>query len=91
MCHLTKALYGLRQALRAWFDKLKSFLVSFGFVGSKSDESLFIRVIDSARMFVLVYVDNIVITMSDSREIDEFVARLHSEFSLKDMVICIIF
>ncbi|KAG8486951.1 hypothetical protein CXB51_020530 [Gossypium anomalum] len=37
VCQLTKALYGLRQAPRAWFDKLKQFLVSAGFTVSKSD------------------------------------------------------
>lgn len=32
VCRLTKALYGLRQAPRVWFDKLRPFLVSIGFV-----------------------------------------------------------
>lgn len=57
---------------------LKCFLVSLGFVRSKSDASLFIRVTYSARLFVLVFVNDIVITESASQEIDEFVAWLHS-------------
>lgn len=85
VCRLTRVLYGLRQALHVWFDKVKCFLVSLGFVGSKSDASLFIHVTKSTRMFVLVYVNDIVITRNMPQEIDEFVARLHSEFSLKDM------
>lgn len=36
-------------------------------------------------MFVLVYVDDIIITGSVPSEIDEFVAKLHAEFSLKDI------
>lgn len=78
-------MYGLRKVPRAWFDKLKSFLVSIGFVASKSDASLFIRVIDIAWMFVLVYVDDIIVTGSVSSKIDDFVATLNIEFSLKDM------
>ncbi|KAA3471342.1 hypothetical protein EPI10_016972 [Gossypium australe] len=87
VCQLTKALYGLRQALIAWFDKLKSYLQYVGFVGSKSDASLFIRVTNMARIYVLVYVDNIIIIGNSTQEIDVFVEQLHSEFSLKDIII----
>ncbi|KAG8489058.1 hypothetical protein CXB51_017051 [Gossypium anomalum] len=85
VCHLTKALYGLRQAPRAWFDKLKQFLVSTGFTLSKSDASLFVRSTFDNTLYVLVYVDDIVITGSSSDEIDCFVRQLHNKFALKDL------
>lgn len=82
---MKKALYCLRQASRAWFDKLKSFFLSIGFIGSKSDASLFIQCTNNTSMFVLIYVDDIIITGSVSRETNEFVSLLHVQFSLKDM------
>ena len=42
VCKLHKAIYGLRQAPRAWHEELKSFINSYGFETSKSDPSLFI-------------------------------------------------
>ncbi|KAG8496407.1 hypothetical protein CXB51_009171 [Gossypium anomalum] len=80
-----EALYGLRQAPRAWFNKLKQFLVSAGFVLSKSDASLFVRSSSEFTLYVLVYVDDIVITGSSSDAINCFVQQLHNEFALKDM------
>ncbi|KAG8504080.1 hypothetical protein CXB51_002404 [Gossypium anomalum] len=85
VCRLTKALYGLRQAPRAWFDKLKGFLLFAGFTLSKSDTSLFIRVMPTSILYVLVYVDDIIVTGNLSDSIDVFVQQLHREFSLKDM------
>ncbi|KAA3470191.1 Retrovirus-related Pol polyprotein from transposon TNT 1-94 [Gossypium australe] len=72
-------------APRAWFDKLKAFLVSIGFALSKSDAFLFVWVADTCRMYVLVYVDDIIIIGNSNIEIDGFVSRLIIEFSLKDM------
>ncbi|KAG8493268.1 hypothetical protein CXB51_010719 [Gossypium anomalum] len=85
VCRLKKALYGLRQAPRAWFDKLKCFFVSIGFVASRSDASLFVRTQSESTLYVLVYVDDIIITGSSSTIIDWFVRLLHEKFSLKDM------
>ncbi|KAG8480506.1 hypothetical protein CXB51_024662 [Gossypium anomalum] len=85
VCRLTKALYGLRQAPCAWFDKLKQYLVSTGFVLSKSDASLFVKVSSDFSLYILVYVDDIVITGSLAVEIDYFVQQLHNKFTLKDM------
>ncbi|KAG8472152.1 hypothetical protein CXB51_036605 [Gossypium anomalum] len=85
VCRLTKALYGLRQAPRAWFNKLKEFLVSTGFVLSKSDASLFVKVTSKFTLYVLVYVDDIVTSGSAIDEINRFVQQLHNQFALKDI------
>ena len=42
VCRLYKSLYGLKQALRAWYTRLNDFLLSIGFRASKVDTSLFI-------------------------------------------------
>ncbi|KAG8483232.1 hypothetical protein CXB51_022211 [Gossypium anomalum] len=73
------------EAPRAWFDKLKQFLSSVGFTGSRSDASLFVRFVSGTTLYVLVYVDDIIITGNDSADITRFVEQLHAMFSLKDM------
>lgn len=57
-----KAVYGLKQAPRAWFERLHAFLTSVGFLSSKSDGSLFFLFTNNSAMFILVYVDDILIT-----------------------------
>ncbi|KAG8481468.1 hypothetical protein CXB51_026215 [Gossypium anomalum] len=85
VCHLKKALYGLRQALCPWFEKLKKFLVSVGFIITKSDTSLFVRITSDSTLYVLVYADDIIITGSVLTSINCFVQQLNDEFSFKDM------
>ncbi|KAA3470075.1 retrovirus-related Pol polyprotein from transposon TNT 1-94 [Gossypium australe] len=83
---LNKALYGLRQAPRAWFQTLKHYLVGqLGFHASNADPSLFIRVTSESYLLLMVYVDGIVITGSSTKEIDNVVHQLHLKFALKDM------
>lgn len=41
-CKLNKAIYRLKQAPRAWFERLQTFLSSIDFIFSKSDSSLFL-------------------------------------------------
>uniref|UniRef100_A0A803NMC5 Reverse transcriptase Ty1/copia-type domain-containing protein n=1 Tax=Cannabis sativa TaxID=3483 RepID=A0A803NMC5_CANSA len=62
VCKLNKAIYGLKQAPKAWFDKLHQCLLSFGFVSSKSDHNLFIQHTSHSMILLLVYVDEIIIT-----------------------------
>ncbi|BBG93197.1 transposable element gene, partial [Prunus dulcis] len=62
VCRLHKALYGLKQAPRAWFQRLSAFLLAQHFVHSHSDASLFIRRSSSCTVYVLVYVDDIIVT-----------------------------
>lgn len=64
VCHLHKALYGLKQAPRQWFERLKGTLIEFGFCPSKHDSSLFIYKHHNCVAYLLVYVDDIILTGS---------------------------
>ena len=85
VCQLHKTLYGSKQAPRAQFEKLRDVLVSLGFMSSKSDYSLFIRHSANCTMFVLVYVDDILVTRSSKVEIQVLVQQLNTRFALKDL------
>ncbi|KAA3469721.1 hypothetical protein EPI10_015482 [Gossypium australe] len=61
------------------------FLVSIGFELSKSDASLFICITNMFHLYMLIYMDDIIITGNSNTEIDAFVNRVHTEFSLKDI------
>ncbi|KAA3461449.1 Retrovirus-related Pol polyprotein from transposon TNT 1-94 [Gossypium australe] len=83
VCRLKKTLYGLKQSPKAWFHKLKEYLLTTGFILSKYYASLFIKRTRDMVMYVLVYVDGIIITGSSQTSIDGFVQNLDSMFSLK--------
>ncbi|KAF5465899.1 hypothetical protein F2P56_015863 [Juglans regia] len=85
VCKLKKSIYGLKQAPRAWFAKLSDKLLSLGFRCSASDSSLFILRTASTSIFILVYVDDIIVTGSCSKLIYEFVQSLGSYFPVKDL------
>ncbi|KAH9778887.1 retrovirus-related pol polyprotein from transposon RE1 [Citrus sinensis] len=85
VCKLHKAFYGLKQAPRAWYDRLKGSLVQWGFRSSKSETSLFFKHIGCDVLIILVYVDDILITVSSNVYITEVISQLSSEFALKDL------
>jgi len=78
VCKLLKFLYRLKQAPRQWFAKLSTALVSFGFVQSKADYSLFTKQVQDRFTAVLVYVDDMVIAGNDQQEILKLKQQLSS-------------
>ena len=67
ICRLDKSLYGLNQAPRAWYSRLSMKLQTLGFLPSKSDISLFIYKKSNIVIFVLIYVDDIIVTSSSPK------------------------
>jgi hypothetical protein len=85
VCKLDKALYGLKQAPRAQYSWLSEELYDFGFKSSKVDTSLFYFHQDNITMFMLVYVDDIIIASSNQKATNKLLHKLGQEFALKDM------
>jgi len=85
VCKLDKALYGLKQAPRAWYARLCGKLQRLGFVPSKADTSLFYYSKGDHTLFVLVYVDDIIVASSSQHATDAFLADLLGDFALKDL------
>ena len=85
VCRLNKSLYGLKQAPRAWFQRFASFIASAGFIGSKSDSSLFVYRRGADMAYLLLYVDDIILTASSSTLLHSLIATLRTEFSMTDM------
>jgi hypothetical protein len=85
VCKLDKAIYGLKQAPRAWYSRLSTKLLQLGFEMSKGDTSLFIYAKGKVTIFLLIYVDDIIVTGSSSEVVTSLLSDLRSDFALKDL------
>ena len=85
VCLLHKALYGLKQTPGAWFERFTSQLFHIGFFASGVGSYLFIYKHGCHLVFLLLYVDDIILTSNDSSFTASFIYQLGSEFDLKDL------
>lgn len=84
VCRLRKAIYGLKQAPRAWYVELQTFLTSLGFHNSAADTSLFILKHEASVAYILICVDDILVTGNSSKLIHQTLHALATRFSVKD-------
>jgi histone deacetylase 1/2 len=85
ICKLDKAPYGLKQAPRAWFSRLSKKLQALGFLSSKADTSLFLCNKSNIMIFVLIYVDDIIVTSSSDQAIQDLLHDLNNDFAMKNL------
>jgi hypothetical protein len=85
VCRLNKSLYGLKQAPRAWNTRFAAFLLTLGFVEAKSDASLFIYHHGAESAYLLLNVDDIVLTASSESLLRRIITSLQQEFAMKDL------
>lgn len=82
---LNKALYGLKNSPKCWNNKFNSVISREGFIKSKNDSCLFKRCIGKDKMYILLYVDDILFFSTNERHIVELKNILNKEFEMKDM------
>jgi histone deacetylase 1/2 len=85
VCHLYKSIYGLKQAPRAWYTRLSDYLISLGFRASTADTSMFIYSDGHDLIYLLVYVDDILLTGNNSTLLCHLIILLNSEFKIRDL------
>ena len=85
VCRLHKSLYSLKQAPRDQFDRFTSQLLHLGFVASLADSSLLIYHSHHTTIYLLLYVDDIIITGNNPSQISHFITTLSHAFELKDL------
>ena len=85
VCKLRKALYGLRQAPRAWYGKIAEFLTHSGYSVTSADSSLFVKAKGGRTAIVLVYVDDLIITGDCEEENLQTKKNLSVRFQMKEL------
>jgi Reverse transcriptase (RNA-dependent DNA polymerase) len=79
---LHKALYGLRQAPRAWNSKLDKSLKGLGFVRCPLEHAVYRRSQEKGNLIVGVYVDDLIITGECIKDINKFKSQIQNLFSM---------
>ena len=78
-------IYDLKQAPQAWYNGLRQFLLSIRFVNSQANTLLFIFNKYGFIAYLLVYVDDIILTGNKVEFLVDIVTKLVVTFSIKDL------
>nr|AAC62132.1 copia-like retroelement pol polyprotein [Arabidopsis thaliana] len=86
VCLLKRSLYGLRQSPRQWNNRFNEFMQKIGYERSKYDSCVYFKELQSGEyIYLLLYVDDILIASRDKRTVCDLKALLNSEFEMKDL------
>ena len=86
VCRLRRSLYGLKQSPRAWFGRFSSVVQEFGMLRSTAGHSVIYHYNSSRQcIYLVVYVDDIVITGNDQDGIQKLKQHLFTHFQTKDL------
>ncbi|GKC67821.1 retrovirus-related pol polyprotein from transposon TNT 1-94 [Tanacetum coccineum] len=83
--HLKKAVYGLKQAPKTWYDELSNFLASKGFSKGSIDPTLFITKYGEDILLVQIYVDDIIFGSTNAKHSKRFEKLMHNKFEMSIM------
>ena len=86
VCLLKKSLYGLKQSPRQWYKRFDSFMVGHGYSRSQYDSCVYFRKLkDGSFVYLLLYVDDMLIAAKDMFELNKLKSELSGEFEMKDL------
>ncbi|XP_051212153.1 uncharacterized mitochondrial protein AtMg00810-like [Lolium perenne] len=85
VCLLSRSLYGLKQAPRAWYQRIAGILHQLGFRSTRSDASPFVYRTGNDMAYLLLYVDDIILTASTAGLLRQLTDSLRAEFALNDL------
>ena len=78
-------MYGLKQSLKQWYEKINITLVDNDFVVNLSDTCVYSKVIGSDCVIICLYVDDMLIVCPNVNVINEPQSFFSSKFEIKDL------
>lgn len=85
VCRLRRSIYGLKQSARCWNKCLDAALKNFGFKQSTADACLYTKYVRGKIVYLLVYVDDILVGCMDESEINVVYNQLKNHFEMTDL------
>lgn len=86
VCKLKKSLYGLKQSPRQWYKKFDSDMIQIDYSRCEYDCCIYYRVLeDNSYIFLMLYVDDMLIAAKNMNEVDKLKSLLSSKFDMKDL------
>lgn len=84
-CRLKRSIYGLKQASRQWYLKFDGTIKKFGFQENVEDNCIYSKFKNGRFIFLILYVDDILLASSDVSLLQETKKFLSSNFDMKDL------
>ena len=81
---LKKSLYGLKQSPRMRYQKFDTYIQGLGFVRSKVDQCVYYKQVSEHFIYVVLYVDDMLLVGNNMEVIKEVKLQLSSKFNMKD-------
>lgn len=85
VCKLNKSIYGLKNSPKCWNTKFDSLMMNEGFTRSQNDFCLYLKVLNIDKLYVLLYVDDLLILGTNSEEVEKLKSTLNKNFCMKDL------
>jgi Reverse transcriptase (RNA-dependent DNA polymerase) len=85
VCHLKRSIYGLKQAPRAWNEKLTHDLKRIGYKEFQHAESMYWKLHNGVKVYLLIYVDDILVMVSSARHVKEVKDEISRLYTIKDL------
>lgn len=84
VCRLKKYLYDLKKALKQWYKRFDSFMIGEGYCRSQFDDCIYFQKLkDRSFIYLILYVEDMLIASRDMLSIRKLKTQLSNEFKLK--------
>jgi hypothetical protein len=85
VCKLKKSLYGMKKSPRVWYKTFDTYILGLGFVRSRADHYVYSNQVGNHFIYVVLYVDDMLLVGNSMDVIKELKSQLSSKFDMKDL------
>jgi hypothetical protein len=85
VCKMKKSLYDLKQSPRTWYKKFDTYMLELGFTRSKEDHCVYFKLIGDHLIYLVLYVDDMLLIGNNKEIIQNVKTQLSSKFDMKDI------